>query len=78
MAVWIVTFQADPPRYEVSRDGQYATGQTIPERADSLAYWRAAQAIKANVIRRYDDPEPVFAANSNEPEAVAFAEMLNA
>jgi hypothetical protein len=32
----------------------------------------------ANVKRRWDDESPKFAANANEPEALAFAEMLNA
>ena len=79
MAIWLVKHQADPPRYEILREGEYATGVDMPTTGeDIMAYWRAAQRIKANILRRFEDPEPKFAANANEPEALAFAEMLNA
>jgi len=77
MALWIVKHIADPPTYIAACDD----GAEVSVRlfgADSSAYWRASKMMLANVMRRHEDAEPKFAANANEPEAVAFAEMLNA
>ena len=77
MAVWLVKHVADPPTYIAARDdGAEVTVSMLAE--DAMAYWRAAQMMLANVKRRWDDESPKFAANANEPEALAFAEMLNA
>ena len=75
MAQWLVKFIPDPPMYEAECDG---AAVRVKLADDALAYWRAAQMVRANVCRRYDDESPVFAAHADEPEAVAFAEMLNA
>lgn len=77
MALWLVKHVADPPTYVAARDdGAEVSVGLLGE--DSLAYWRAVRMMLANVMRRFDDPEPKFAAHANEPEALAFAEMLNA
>ena len=77
MAVWVVKHVADPPTYVAERDGVEVEVKIAPPH-DGMAYWRAVQMMRANVMRRWGDEAPQFAANANEAEAVAFAEMLNA
>lgn len=75
MAQWLVKFIPDPPTYEAACDEALVKVRLAE---DVLAHWRAAQMMKANIARRFADAEPVFAAHSDQPEAVAFAGMLNA
>lgn len=76
MGQWIVTHIEDPPTYE-ARCGEASVSVEIKAQ-DMLAYWRAAQMVRANVMRRWEDAAPVFAADASQSEALAFAEMLNA
>lgn len=80
MAIWLIKHQADPPRYDVldHSSGEYAFGIDVPKTDNVLWYWNAAKMVRANILRRFEDATPQFAARSDEPEAVAFAEMLNA
>lgn len=65
-------------RYVFLRDGEYVTGIDKPRIISTDAYRMAALSVRANFINRIGDAEPKFAANANEQECVAFAEMLNA
>ncbi len=77
MAQWLVKHLPDPPRYEVEQDGRYACGVAVPNNPDALTFWRLAKMIKANIARRFEDDAPIFAAPADQPEAIAFAGMLN-
>jgi hypothetical protein len=77
MAQWLIRFQPDPPVYEAHKDENTVARVEIKAH-DTMAFWRAAQMMRANIVRRFEDTEPVFAAHADDQEAVAFAEMLNA
>ena len=65
-------------RFELTRDGRYVMHVDKPK-VSTMDAWRAAvRMLRTNLSRRIGDDAPVFAANSNEQECVAFAEMLNA
>lgn len=77
MAQWLVTYHADPPQYEATRnDG--ASVRVPLTRDDVSSYRAAALMLRARVIGRWEDTQPVFAARADNIESVRFAEMLNA
>lgn len=78
MAQWLISFNADPPKYEAKRDDGEASVSVPLARDDWHGYVSAARMMRARVIGRWEDQHPVFAAHADVPEAVTFAEMLNA
>lgn len=64
-------------RYELFVDDQYVTGVDVPASPDMDWYRIAAKRVRANLIARHDDPNPLFGAQPDEPSALVFAEMLN-
>jgi hypothetical protein len=65
-------------RYELFADDRYVTGLDIPAQVNMDWYRVAAMRVRANILNRHDDPEPIFGAAPDEQSAYAFAEMLNA
>jgi len=78
MAQWLVSFNPDPPEYEATRMNDGASVRVPMTRDDTIGYWNAARMLRARVIGRWEDNQPVFAARADNVESVRFAEMLNA
>jgi hypothetical protein len=77
MAVWLISFNHDPPQYEATREDGVASVRVPLTRDDWRGYFDAARMMRARVIGRWEDAQPVFAAHADNLESVRFAEMLN-
>lgn len=64
-------------RYELFVGDQYVTGLDIPAQATMDWYRIAVKRVRANLISRHNDPNPIFGAPQGEQAALVFAEMLN-
>lgn len=78
--IWLVkrVIGDEGETYDVMRDGERVLGVSIKGNEDVGTYRAAALCLRANVIRRLEDPEPVFAVDAGDETAVSFVEMLNA
>lgn len=65
-------------RYELYRGEEYIDGIDMPKDPSHNWFWLATKRIRANLLRRHDDPTPQFGAYAEDQYALAFAEMLNA
>ncbi len=80
MALWLIRRSTSEgvESYDVMRDDVRMLGIDLPDNSSVTEYRMAALMLRANVIRRLEDPAPVFSVDASDLEAGAFVGMLNA
>jgi hypothetical protein len=81
MAQWLVRQSCDEQGvelYEVVKDGEALTSVAVHHDADAVSFHGAVRMLRARVIGRLEDPEPVFGFAPDNSDARDFVEMLNA